>query len=124
MQDSLVLVYHPKEPTSFHIYKRPSPFRIQPSLKSILAMKENSAAGSHPNLPASSPLLKQPVTIPATTKVMLMGVNYHAQHGLATAIDENGGIGVFLFLFAKVLLCVYFYMHYWYALLDCRDLHL
>lgn len=43
----------------------------------------------------------QPTVVPASTKLLLNGVACRAQRGLATAVDQNGGIGLFLFLFAK-----------------------
>ena len=105
LQESLVLAYNPKNTSTFSLYNQPSPFKqlsSQPSIKNILASGASSSPTSQRKTVGFNPLAHQPTVVPASTKVMLMGVASQTHQGLATAVDENGGIGVFLFLFARV----------------------
>lgn len=91
LQEHLVMSYCPKMPSMFSLYGQ-SWRQSQPSLRSMLAARE-------PAKSSFSALHQQSQSLAVR---LLTDIAPHTHHSLSAAINEIGGIGVFLFLFAKV----------------------
>ena len=102
LQENLVLNYTPQSSSTFNLYNQPSPFRPHSaSIRNLLAGRETSRG-------SFNPLHHHPTAVPVR---LLSEVAPHVHKGLCNAVDEIGGISVFLFLFSKVCNTILLYLY-------------
>ncbi|XP_078592182.1 lysosomal-trafficking regulator-like isoform X1 [Branchiostoma floridae x Branchiostoma japonicum] len=92
IKENLVAVYSPKTPATFNYYSSSAP--PTRSLTTLLTK-------DHPARKISvDPFLETPAALPVTAVTELQT---QVHRGLQNAVHEVGGVGVFLFLYAKVV---------------------
>ena len=95
LQENLVLVYSPHNPGFFNLYSQPVALKSQNiGIRNILPSNSNTKT-------VFNPLCQQPTAV----LVRLVTDVAALEHvGFPSSIKEIGGIGVLMFLFAKVCL--------------------
>ncbi|KAI8477728.1 hypothetical protein Bbelb_445390, partial [Branchiostoma belcheri] len=92
IKENLVAVYSPKAPATFNYYSSTAP--PTRSLTNLLTKDPPSRKTS------LDPLMETPAALPVTAVTELQT---QVHRGLQNAVHEVGGVGVFLFLYAKVV---------------------
>ncbi len=101
----MLINYSPQNPAHFNLYNQTSNLKPTQGIRGVFG---------NPNQSRNSfePLCHQPTALPVRQMTDLAP---QMHQGLSFAVDEIGGIGVFLFLFAKVRYCYIFVSLYMYT---------
>ncbi len=97
-QETMLLNYSPQNPAHFNLYNQTSSLKPTQGIRGVFG-SQNQSRNSF------EPLCHQPTALPVRQMADLAP---QMHQGLSFAVDEIGGIGVFLFLFAKVWCCSFF----------------
>ena len=89
IQETMIVSYTPEHPTTYNLYNQSSSMKPQ----------RNIFGGQKPARSSFEPLCHQPVNAGVR---LLTDLTPQVHHGLSNAVGEIGGIGVYLFLLAKV----------------------